>query len=228
MSDSTQKSTGDSTLAAANRMTGAPDGASAEGWPAETQEPRTLRERLAWDPARGRVCDGPRRYLIMRPDVLMGAVVGMVPAYRQSFLAGWVTSTRDHGADSLRAYAQMVQGDRQALIDATMAAAADLGWGRWAITLEHGSLQLEVLDSPFVAGWQAASDGRAADEPVCAPIRGMLQALAEVVLEGPVEVQETDCAAVQAGGPVNAQAAPVPAHGAVCACRFTARPRSAA
>jgi hypothetical protein len=172
----------------------------------------------------------------MRPDVLMGAVVGMVPAYRQSFLAGWATSTRDHGADSLRAYAQMVQGDRQALIDATVAAAADLGWGRWVITLEHGSLQLEVLDSPFVAGWQAASDGRTADEPVCAPIRGMLQALAELVLEGPVEVQETHCAAVQgrvtplaqADGGLEANATSVPAHGVVCACRFTARPRSAA
>lgn len=217
-------------------MTGAPDGASAEANLAQSPEPRTLRERLAWDPARGRVCDGPRRYVIMRPDVLMGAVVAMVPAYRQSFLAGWATSTRDHGADSLRAYAQMVQGDRQALIDATAAAAADLGWGRWAITLEHGSLQLEVLDSPFVAGWQAASDGRAADEAVCAPIRGMLQALAEVVLAGPVEVQETHCAAVQAGvtpleqadGPVRADDSSVQAHGAVCACRFTARPRSAA
>jgi uncharacterized protein len=146
-----------------------------------------------------------------------------------------VASTRDHGADSLRAYAKMVQGDLQALMKATAAAAADLGWGRWAITLEHGSLQLEVLDSPFVAGWQAASDGRAADEAVCAPIRGMLQVLAEVVLEGPVEVQETHCAAVQvhvtplaqADRGLEANATSVPAQGAVCACRFTARPRSA-
>ncbi len=151
-------------------------------------------------------------------------------------MSALAASTRDHGADSLRAYAQMVQGDRQALIEATMAAAADLGWGRWAITLEHSSLQLEVLDSPFVDGWQAASDGRAADEAVCAPIRGMLQALAEVVLEGPVEVQETHCAAVQvkvtplgqADGGLEANASSVQAHGAVCACRFTTRPRSAA
>lgn len=191
--------------------------------------PQTLRERLAWDPAQGRVCDGPRRYLLMRPDVLMGAVVAMVPAYRQSFLVGWAQSTRDHGADSLRAYAQMVQGDHEALMHATVQAAADLGWGRWSLTLEDGLLHLAVLDSPFVAGWLAASQGRPSDEPVCAPIRGMLQALAEVVLQGPVEVEETHCRAMQ---PVSPGAAEPPAttgseglQAHAPACHFLARAR---
>lgn len=194
----------------------------------EPSTPQTLRERLAWDPAQGRVCDGPRRYLLMRPDVLMGAVVGMVPAYRQSFLAGWAQSTRDHGADSLRAYAQMVQGDRHALMQATVAAAADLGWGHWSLALKDGTLHLEVRDSPFVAGWLAASQGRTAEEPVCSPIRGMLQALAEVVLEGPVEVQEAECAAVLAPASHPAGTGALQAQGAACTCRFTARARSAA
>ena len=195
---------------------------------------KALRERLAWDPALGRISDGPRRYLLMRPDVLMGAVEAMAPAPRGSFLSSWQMSTCQHGADSLRAYAQMVHGDRHALLQATVAAAADLGWGRWALTLEDGLLHLEVLDSPFVAGWLAASQGRPSQEPVCAPIRGMLQALAEVVLEGPVAVQEDDCAALQAQASCPSE---VPAtsgddggqaHGAPCTCRFTARARSAA
>lgn len=195
---------------------------------------KALRERLAWDPALGRISDGPRRYLLMRPDVLMGAVEAMAPAHRGSFLSSWQMSTCQHGADSLRAYAQMVHGDRHALLQATVAAAADLGWGRWALTLEDGLLRLEVLDSPFVAGWLAASQGRPSQEPVCAPIRGMLQALAEVVLEGPVAVQEDDCAALQAQASCPSE---VPAtsgddggqaHGAPCTCRFTARARSAA
>lgn len=195
---------------------------------------KALRERLAWDPALGRISDGPRRYLLMRPDVLMGAVEAMAPAHRGSFLSSWQMSTCQHGADSLRAYAQMVHGDRHALLQATVAAAADLGWGRWALTLEDGLLHLEVLDSPFVAGWLAASQGRPSQEPVCAPIRGMLQALAEVVLEGPVAVQEDDCAALQAQASCPSE---VPAtsgddggqaHGAPCTCRFTARARSAA
>ena len=32
-----------------------------------------LRDRLRWDAARGAIADGPRRYLMVRPDVLMGA-----------------------------------------------------------------------------------------------------------------------------------------------------------
>jgi hypothetical protein len=195
----------------------------------ESPAPQTLRERLAWDPAQGRVCDGPRRYLLMRPDVLMGAVVGMVPAYRQSFLVGWAQSTRDHGADSLRAYAQMVQGDRDALMQATVEAAADLGWGRWSLTLEDGALHLQVQDSPFVAGWAAASPGQSSDEPVCAPIRGMLQALAEVVLQGPVDVEETHCRAVQTQSPSALEGSATTGFEAVQthvpACRFLARAR---
>ena len=227
--------------AAAQAKNGVPHAASAEALPPGDTVPRSLRERLTWNPAQGRVCDGPRRYLLTRPDVLMGAVLAMAPPARRSFVSALAASTRDHGADSLRAYEQMVQGDRQALIDATAAAAADLGWGCWSIRFQDGSLQLEVLDSPFAAGWLAASDGRTSDEPVCAPIRGMLQALAEVVLEGPVEVQEANCAAAQvqeqlqihaqgahpADLTLTADAVGLQAHGAVCTCCFTARPRSA-
>jgi len=197
----------------------------------EPPAPQSLRQRLAWDPAQGRVCDGARRYLLMRPDVLMGAVVGMPVVFRQSFFAGWAQSTRDHGADSLRAYAEMVQGDHQALMQATAAAAADLGWGRWSLTLEDSTLHLQVQDSPFVAGWAAASVGKPADEPVCAPIRGMLQALAEAVLRSAVEVQETHCQAVRpdACDPVTAQAPAsadaLDAPGPAGACRFEARAR---
>jgi hypothetical protein len=192
---------------------------------------KALRERLAWDPALGRISDGPRRYLLMRPDVLMGAVAAMAPAHRDSFLSSWQMSTCQHGAHSLGAYAQMVQGDRDALMQATAEAAADLGWGRWSLALEDGALHLQVQDSPFVAGWVAASPGQLSDEPVCAPICGMLQALAEVVLQSAVEVQETHCQAVhlEACDPVTAQATAsadaLDACGPACACRFVARAR---
>jgi hypothetical protein len=131
----------------------------------------------------------------------MGAVAAMTPAYRTAFLAGWADSTCAHGADSLRAYAASVGGDPQALIDATTAAAADLGWGRWNLHLDAASdaLRLTVEGSPFVAGWQAAAADASASEAVCAPIRGMLQALAQALFDGPVQVTETSCAACAAG-----------------------------
>lgn len=165
-----------------------------------------LRERLHWHD--GAVHDGPRRYLMMRPDVLMGAVAALDGGARAALLAAWAESTRLHGAQSLQAYAQQVGGDADALMVATVAAAADLGWGTWTIQRRSDGLSLQVAGSPFVEGWRAAA-GVPAAAPVCAPIRGMLTALAGLLPGGPLRVDEVHCAASQADGS--------------CDCRFEAR-----
>ena len=153
-----------------------------------------LRERLNWATDRGAIADGPRRYLMMRPDVLMGAVAQLAPTAQQAWLDAWAGSTRARGAASLRAYADAVGGDPDALLAATTEAAADLGWGRWTLRREPGGLALDLAHSPFVAGWREVDPGPAL-HPVCAPVRGMLGALAALVLRGPVSVTEFDCAA---------------------------------
>ena len=173
-----------------------------------------LRDRLAWDEGRGALHDGPRRYLMMRPDVLMGAVAAMDAPAREAWLQAWGDSTARHGGASLKAYAEAVAFDASALMAATVQAAADLGWGAWRLVHVGDELHLTVTGSPFVDGWRAASSDPA-HAPVCAPIRGMLQALATHVLPaGPVAVLEMDCAATQA------QPGPAP-------CRFVARPAKA-
>ncbi|MFY9509603.1 MAG: hypothetical protein WAQ05_01340, partial [Rubrivivax sp.] len=68
-------------------------------------------------------------------------------------------------------------------------------------------LQLEVQDSPFAAGWRAAT-GTVAPHAVCGPIRGMFTALASQVAGTPMQADETNCAATITGG----------------SCRFTATP----
>lgn len=166
-----------------------------------------LRDRLSWHD--GAVHDGPRRYLMMRPDVLMGALAALDDDdARAAWLSAWAESTRRHGGASLQAYAQQVRGDGDALIAATTAAAADLGWGAWTLRRERWGLALDVVNSPFVDGWRTAA-ASAAPQPVCAPLRGMLTALAGLLSPGGLQVEETHCAAMQAG----------PA----CTCRFEAR-----
>jgi len=159
--------------------------------------PASLRDRLQWDGACGSVHDGPRRYLMMRPDVLMGAAVALDPAAREAWFDAIAVSTCRHGAQSLRAYAERAHGDADALLSATSAAAADLGWGRWMLRRDGARLALEVHDSPFVEGWRAA--GGDPTTPVCAPIRGMLAALAAAVLGPDVRVDEHRCGAVEPG-----------------------------
>ncbi len=156
----------------------------------------SLRERLSWAPEEGSVQDGPRRYLLMRPDVLMGAVVALPPAAQQPFLQAFSDSARRHGAASLQAYAEQVKGDTDALVAATLQAAADLGWGLWKISRAQGSLTLTVQHSPFAAGWRAAGGG-IAPQPVCAPIRGMFAGLAGALAGHEVRARECGCAATR-------------------------------
>jgi uncharacterized protein len=169
-----------------------------------------LRQRLNWSDD-GALHDGPRRYLMMRTDVLMGTLLHLPAAAQADLLRAWAASTREHGAASLQAYAQQSGGDAKALTEATVQAAADLGWGRWAVTPIADGLQLQVHGSPFVHGWRAvaAGGGTAAAGPVCAPIAGMFGALAGLLLQGPVAVVESCCVAT-------------PAH-AHEACAFVAR-----
>lgn len=169
-----------------------------------------LRERLSW--ADGAVHDGPRRYLLMRADALMGALVRLPDeAARRSWLDAMADSVREHGGQSLRAYAA-APGGAAALAERTAAAAADLGWGQWELESVAGRggeplLLLTVQSSPFAEGWLTASAGAPAAQPVCAPLVGIFGAMAEQVLGGKVEVRECRCKA----------------QGEAPACRFEAQ-----
>jgi hypothetical protein len=158
-----------------------------------------LRKRLSW--VDGAVYDGARRYLLMRPDALMGALVRLADdAVRQQWLDAVTDSVREHGGQSLRSYAAAPVTDAQDLVDRTADAAADLGWGQWKVESAPGRggetmWLLTVESSPFAAGWLTAATGASAPQPVCAPITGIFSALAEQVLGGAVEVRESRCAA---------------------------------
>ncbi len=163
--------------------------------PSSVSHPR-LRERLRHDAEHGEWHDGTRRYLVLRPDSLMGALRSLDAATRDIVFDALADSLQRHGGDSLRAYAAQVNGDPQALIDATVDAACDLGWGEWLVQREDGALDVVVRHSPFVAGWVAAAGETGEHAPaVCAPIRGMLAALAEALGDPAPLVHELSCAA---------------------------------
>ncbi len=153
-----------------------------------------LRERLNWNVATGAVHDGPRRYVMLRPDVLMGAVQRLEGPAQAAMFDALAASVQQHGADSLRAYAVACDGEVDSLMTTTLQAAADLGWGRWVLQRQGAGLQLDVHGSPFAQGWLSAG-GASAGQAVCAPIRGMLQALATQVFAAPAIATECGCAA---------------------------------
>ena len=160
----------------------------------------SFRDRLSFDAARGEYRDGDIRYLMMRPDALMGLFAELSPQARAEAFAALARSVTRFGGRSARAYRAADAATPAALLDTIAATAPQLGWGVWALRVDDDALHLTVVNSPFAAGFGASAD------PVCAAIAGMLRAVGELVLGGDVAAAETVCAAT----------------GAAC-CHFTAR-----
>ncbi|BDB26306.1 4-vinyl reductase [Cupriavidus sp. P-10] len=162
-----------------------------------------LAQRLEFDTVRGEVRDQDRRYLLMRPDVLMGMLRLLDGAVRRDVLAAFAESTARHGRRSILAYlAGLGAGGGESLQDLICQTSPALGWGRWDFERHGECLVLNVFNSPFAAGYGPSS------QPVCAPIAGMFRTIAAIVLERPVQVEETACAAMEGHA----------------TCRFVARP----
>ncbi|MEX3985174.1 V4R domain-containing protein [Paraburkholderia sp. EG287A] len=165
-----------------------------------------IAQRLVFDLVRGEVRDHDRRYLLMRPDVLMGMLQLLDDTTRSQALCAFADSTAQHGKRSILAYLDGLPGrgagDGNALLDLICETSPALGWGRWDFERSGDGLVLNVFNSPFAAGYGSAA------QPVCAPIAGMFRTVAAIVLGQPVRVQETACAAVDPHA----------------TCRFVARP----
>ncbi len=159
-----------------------------------------FRDRLVFDAARGEYRDGDIRYLMLRPDALMGLFAELPAAMRDAALAAFARSITRFGGRSARSYQAAGAADADALLATIAATAPQLGWGIWDLARDAAGLALTVRNSPFAAG-AGPSPG-----PVCAPIVGMLRAVGGMVLDGEAAAHETECAAA----------------GAPC-CRFTVR-----
>jgi predicted hydrocarbon binding protein len=134
--------------------------------------------------------DGEIRYLRLRADTLMGMFRQLPQPARAQAFAALVRSAAEHGGDSARHYLETGTGDAAALLGTIEKTAAEFGWGSWRFGVRSAArLALEVTDSPFAAGYGAA------DMEVCAPITGMLQAVARLALGGACEAREIECCA---------------------------------
>ncbi|CAM5550716.1 hypothetical protein MAUB1S_09207 [Mycolicibacterium aubagnense] len=160
-----------------------------------------FRERLDFDGANGQVLDESRRYILMRPEALMGMFRRLGDEARQKALEALAASVIEMGGDSARAYKAHGGDDADALLSTVATTAPDLGWGVWSFARGTGGIELTVRNSPFATGYGSAS------QPVCHAIAGMVTAVGRMVLDkGDVIAREIECAAC--GAP---------------ACRFEAR-----
>lgn len=149
-------------------------------------------ERLTFDREAGTHVDSGMRYMFIKPDALMGFVRELPAEQRPAAIDAMARSVTRHGGKSVDAYREMGAAEAEAMLAVIRQTACELGWGVWTFTREERRLRLDVVNSPFAAGYGAA------DFPVCGPIRGMLTAVGAVVLGCAVTVTETACAAMGA------------------------------
>ena len=159
---------------------------------------------MAYDASQGELRDGDTRYLTLRNDSLMGMFRRLPAEARREALRAFAESVAEYGGRSAQRYRATGTAGSGEFLASLEETAAQLGWGVWRFSgMEIGELHLEVENSPFAHGYGASS------EVVCAPITGMLSAVASIVLGVPTKAEEHVCAS--AGGVI---------------CRFSARPES--
>lgn len=154
---------------------------------------KSFRDRLVWDAGRGEIHDRNIPYLLIRPDSLMGIFRFLPQVDRPAAFEAFAQSIAHHGRGSAESYRSPGAAEADALLTTISETAPELGWGVW--TLERNgenSLRLNVENSPFASGYGKS------DAPVCAPIRGMLEAVGGLIFGADMIAQETDCAATGA------------------------------
>ncbi len=158
-----------------------------------TALPERLDQRLNFDRINGQVLDGPRRYVVMRTDVLMGTFDQLTRASREPALVALGKSVARYGADSVRAYLR--ESGPDALLQVMVDNSSSLGWGVWHFQIDEESVFLEVANSPFASGTTQN------DMPVCHAIAGMFQGMLAVLWSEHVNVQEVRCACMHRSSP---------------------------
>ena len=148
-------------------------------------------DRLTLDQQAGAWFDQTRRYMLIRPEALMGIFRPLPAANRAEALSALENSIFEQGTDSAQAYRAM-GGTGEALLDVIAAAAPQLGWGIWSFGPATGVVRLSVRNSPFAVGFGPS------EIPVCAAITGMLRAVAGLVLDRPAVAREVHCASMGA------------------------------
>jgi len=156
----------------------------------------SVKYRMTTAPDRppGEIIDQGVRYLMMRPDVLMGIAHELPPQQAVHFLQALGKSVFRNAQASFQQYRTQGSLAPDQLLAKSFGAAAHLGWGHW--TLERardGSYQVEVRNSPFAAGFGSSP------VPVCTAIAGALGGMLLVAYDLTIDVRESICAAQ--GGP---------------------------
>jgi len=146
--------------------------------------------KLEHRPDDGAIVDGTIRYMLIRPDVLMGGAHHLGQGREHEYLAAIEASAYANAQASFAAYRERQLSGEEDLLATACRMANMLGWGSWSLTEETDGIRVvRVSNSPFAAGYGPSS------RAVCTPIKGVLRASALVGYGRDMGVEEIECVA---------------------------------
>lgn len=137
----------------------------------------------------GRLSVGGARFLLVRPETLAGLQRALEAEIGPRASAVLAAGGRAGGARAVAGLA----GSAEERARRMLAMGSEIGWGEFALERLTGTeMVVTVRHSPFAEAYGPAAG------PVCHLTRGVIESLAAAVLERPLPVVETACAATGA------------------------------
>ena len=143
---------------------------------------------ISWDPESGVLTQSGIRYVLMRPDVIMGTAAHL--PHPEEFISAMSESAFENARDSFVRYRESGALNGADPVEHACGMAAQLGWGQWTVTnKDESGYIVSVRNSPFAF---QANGGRLA---MCGWITGVLRATIAANSTSAPQVRETHCAA---------------------------------
>ncbi len=152
----------------------------------------SILDELEYDPVTGALSYKDVRYLLMRPETIVGfqkATEKHSPtAARHAFFQGGYQG----GYLSAKKYKEIHNLSDSETIKFMMNMGSEIGWGYFKLneySLEKKSLRITVENSPFAEAYADSTEG------VCHLIRGVLSGLATILFSSNCTASEIECMA---------------------------------
>jgi predicted hydrocarbon binding protein len=149
-------------------------------------------DRLKYDSASGALTFRDVRYLLIRPETIVGFQKTVEKHSRKGARDALFQGGYQGGYLSAKKYREMQNLSARETISFMMTMGAEIGWGNFQLItydFENRKLQIRVENSAFAEAYGEAKEG------VCHLINGVLSGLATVLFARSCNGSETECLA---------------------------------
>lgn len=152
----------------------------------------SILDELEYDPASGALCYKDVRYLLIRPETIVGFQKAIEKQSRTAAIDALFQGGYQGGYLSAKKYKEIQNLSDKETINFMMAMGAEIGWGNFRLdqyNCDKKKLQISVENSPFAAAYSDSTEG------VCHLTRGVLCGLATILFSKSCTASEVECAA---------------------------------